>query len=125
MRPPGRAQNVDSRTHNVRLRQPANLSVWSVDPPTMNVKLAPGMETTVQVFFCTDAVADFRDVLHIASATERVEVPLEARAPAPNVTVRPPPPRHGSGSASRSPRGFRRCGGVADAVGRALSVQGG
>lgn len=43
------SQNVDSRTHNVRLRQPKNISVWSVDPPTMNVRLAPGMETTVQV----------------------------------------------------------------------------
>jgi hypothetical protein len=51
------AQNVDSHTHNVRLRQPKNISVWSVDPPTMNVRLAPGMETTVQVSCCCASVS--------------------------------------------------------------------
>jgi len=43
--------------------------------------LAPGMETSLQVFFCTDELKDFADTLCIMSNDHLVEVPLFAKGP--------------------------------------------
>ena len=47
-----------------------------------------GVGCASQVFFCSDELLDFKDVLQIASENELVEIPLEAKLPSAKITVR-------------------------------------
>eukprot|EP00240_Pyramimonas_obovata_P001421 CAMPEP_0118947066 /NCGR_PEP_ID=MMETSP1169-20130426/45310_1 /TAXON_ID=36882 /ORGANISM="Pyramimonas obovata, Strain CCMP722" /LENGTH=467 /DNA_ID=CAMNT_0006893201 /DNA_START=319 /DNA_END=1719 /DNA_ORIENTATION=+ len=78
-------KNCDNRPHLVRTKQPENKAQWSIDPPFTSVMLAPGMETTVQVYFCTDELKDFADTLLVMTHDQVVEVPLLARGPCANI----------------------------------------
>lgn len=76
-------QNASQFSRRIRLEQPANASFRVNFSP--GGRVAPGIDVRAEVEFKADAARDQSDTLVIMSEGDRVEVPLRAFAPAPQV----------------------------------------
>jgi len=79
-------KNVDTRSHVVKISHPlaGPFRVLGAGP---QLKLAPGLETSVEVEFHSPEEDDFHDKILVLTETERIEVPLHALRPVPKLEV--------------------------------------
>ena len=81
-------KNVDTRARVVKVSHP-NSSVFKLNGYQTSLKLAPGLETALEVRFKADASdRDYEDELLVVTETETLSVPLKAFRPLPKLVVK-------------------------------------
>ena len=81
-------KNVDTRARIIKVSHPTT-SVFKLNGYQPSLKLAPGLETALEVAFQADASGrDYEDELHVVTETETLAVPLRAYRPMPKLVVR-------------------------------------
>mmetsp|Transcript_3253 Transcript_3253/g.11822 ORF Transcript_3253/g.11822 Transcript_3253/m.11822 type:complete len:225 (-) Transcript_3253:353-1027(-) len=74
-------KNVDTRARIIKVSHPTT-SVFKLNGYQPSLKLAPGLETALEVAFQADASGrDYEDELHVVTETETLAVPLRAYRP--------------------------------------------
>ena len=81
-------KNVDTRARIIKISHPAT-SAFKLIGYQPSLKLAPGLETALEVRFQADASdRDYEDQLTIVTETESIVVPLRAFRPLPKLVVK-------------------------------------
>ena len=80
-------KNVDTRARIIKVSHPTT-SVFKLNGYQTSLKLAPGLETALEVRFqASDSDRDYEDELLVVTETETVSVPLRAFRPLPKLVV--------------------------------------
>jgi len=79
-------KNVDKRARTVKILNPAT-RFFTLQPHQPTLKLAPGLETALEVSFLSGEERNHHDALIVQTEDEKIEIPLHALAPKANVVV--------------------------------------